>query len=68
MSAQKTGRQSPSPERQSGAQQKDAPSSGQGVNETSKNKRESQADINVCPHRSSSIAHYFWIVSGELDN
>ncbi|PSS15113.1 hypothetical protein M430DRAFT_105151 [Amorphotheca resinae ATCC 22711] len=47
MSAQNTGRQSPSPERQSGAQQKDAPSSGQGVNETSKNKRESQADINA---------------------
>jgi len=46
MSAQNEGRQSPPPERSTGAQQQDAPSSGQGVNEETNNKEESKAQLN----------------------
>ncbi|TAQ85594.1 hypothetical protein B7494_g6081 [Chlorociboria aeruginascens] len=42
MSAQNPGRQSPPPEDQTGAQQQDAPSQGQGVNESTNNKSESE--------------------------
>ncbi|KAH6678499.1 hypothetical protein B0J14DRAFT_324692 [Halenospora varia] len=45
MSAQNTGRQSPPPEQSSGAQQKDAPSSGTGVSPDSKNKDESKSQL-----------------------
>ena len=48
MSAQNEGRQSPEPERQTGAQQQDAPSHGQGVNEESNNKEESKSQLEVC--------------------
>ncbi|KUJ20734.1 uncharacterized protein LY89DRAFT_682430 [Mollisia scopiformis] len=45
MSAQNQGRQSPPPEEQSGAQQQDAPSSGTGVNPETKNKEESESQL-----------------------
>jgi hypothetical protein len=48
MSAQKEGRQSPEPERSTGAQQQDTPSNGQGVNEGTNNKEESKAQLEVC--------------------
>jgi hypothetical protein len=51
MSAQNEGRQSPEPERQTGAQQQDAPSHGQGVNEGSNNKEESKSQLKVCLYR-----------------
>ena len=47
MSAPNQGRQSPPPEEQSGAQQQDAPSSGQGVNDSSNNQNESKSQIDV---------------------
>jgi len=45
MSSQNEGRQSPPPEAQSGAQQQDAPSDGQGVNEGTNNKEESKSQV-----------------------
>jgi len=45
MSAPNQGRQSPPPERQTGAQQRDPPANGQGVNEESNNKEESKAQL-----------------------
>jgi hypothetical protein len=47
MSSQNAGRQSPPPDSQSGAQQKDAPSDGQGINTSSNNKDESQSQLEV---------------------
>ncbi len=47
MSAQNGGRQSPSPERSTGAQQQDTPSDGQGVNEGTNNKDESKSQLEV---------------------
>jgi hypothetical protein len=47
MSAQNGGRQSPSPERSTGAQQQDTPSDGQGVNEGTNNKEESKSQLEV---------------------
>jgi hypothetical protein len=54
MSAPNQGRQSPPPEEQSGAQQQDAPSSGQGVNDSSNNQNESKSQIDV--------GHFFFLV------
>jgi hypothetical protein len=48
MSAPNQGRQSPPPERQTGAQQQDAPSEGKGVNDQSNNQEESKAQLEVC--------------------
>jgi len=45
MSAPNQGRQSPPPERSTGAQQQDAPSDGQGVNEGTNNKEESKSQL-----------------------
>jgi len=45
MSSQKPGRQSPPPERQTGAQQQDPPSSGHGVNVSLKNKDEGKSQL-----------------------
>lgn len=46
MSATNVGRQSPEPERQTGAQQQDAPSSGHGVNDkNSDNKADSEKSL-----------------------
>ncbi|PMD22970.1 hypothetical protein NA56DRAFT_644556 [Hyaloscypha hepaticicola] len=45
MSAQNEGRQSPPPERSTGAQQQDTPSDGQGVNEGTNNKDESKSQL-----------------------
>ncbi|KAE8453625.1 hypothetical protein EG329_009136 [Mollisiaceae sp. DMI_Dod_QoI] len=45
MSAQNTGRQSPPPEEQSGAQQQDAPSEGTGVNSGTNNQAESKSQV-----------------------
>ncbi|KAE9377018.1 hypothetical protein N431DRAFT_436263 [Stipitochalara longipes BDJ] len=45
MSAQNEGRQSPEPERSTGAQQQDTPSNGQGVNEGTNNKEESKSQL-----------------------
>jgi hypothetical protein len=42
------GRQSPSPERSTGAQMNDTPGHGQGVNEQSNNKNESESQREVC--------------------
>jgi len=39
------GRQSPPPERQSGKQQQDTPSNGQGVNENTNNQAESKSTV-----------------------
>lgn len=50
MSAQNEGRQSPPPERSTDAQQQDAPSHGQGVNEKTNNKEESKEQVEVCLH------------------
>jgi hypothetical protein len=47
MSAPNEGRQSPPPERSTGAQQQDAPSDGQGVNEGTNNKEESKSQLEV---------------------
>jgi hypothetical protein len=47
MSAQNEGRQSPPPERSTGAQQQDTPSDGQGVNEGTNNKEESKSQLEV---------------------
>jgi hypothetical protein len=47
MSAQNEGRQSPEPERSTGAQQGDAPSDGQGVNDGTNNKEESKSQLEV---------------------
>jgi len=44
MTSENQGRQSPDPERQSGAQ-KDPPSSGQGVNDSSNNKDDSKSQL-----------------------
>ena len=61
MSSQKQGRQSPEPERQYGAQ-KDAPASGQGVKDLSKdNKQESKSQLEVC--RSSSTIFIITYIS-----
>jgi len=45
MSAPNAGRQSPSPEASSGAQQNSAPSSGQGVNTETNNQQESKDQL-----------------------
>jgi len=50
MSAQNEGRQSPEPERSTGAQQQDAPSDGQGVNDGTNNKEESKSQLEACLH------------------
>ena len=46
MTSENQGRQSPDPERESGAQ-KDPPSSGQGVNDSSNNKDDSKSQLEV---------------------
>ena len=56
MSAQNEGRQSPPPERSTSAQQQDAPSNGQGVNEKTNNKEESKEQVEVCLH----LHHSSW--------
>lgn len=48
MSAPNQGRQSPPPERQSGAQQQEPPSNAKGVNQGSNNQDESKSQIDVC--------------------
>lgn len=48
MSAPNQGRQSPPPEEQSGAQQQDAPSDGQGVNTKTNNLEENKKQLEVC--------------------
>jgi len=45
MSSENQGRQSPPPEEQSGAQQQDAPSSGQGVDDKTSNKDTSKSEL-----------------------
>jgi hypothetical protein len=47
MSAPNPGRQSPPPEEQTGAQQQDAPSDGQGVNTETNNKEDSKSQLEV---------------------
>jgi hypothetical protein len=58
MSSQNQGRQSPDPERQSGAQ-KDPPSSGQGVNDSSNNKADSKSQLEVRHWAPSSFSHTY---------
>ena len=57
MSAPNQGRQSPPPEQSTGAQQQDTPSHGQGVNEETKNKEESEGQLDVCLYLKYSSWH-----------